>query len=273
MGFKKIILSLMVLFTVLLSHAQYMSKSALQKMYAETKQVSQFFRRFNGEEDRKGKIIYENSKDYRSEKMRHIYFPYLFDQAKFNSGSIEQEFESEVIKKHEFLNFRSQNWMAQVECEFLYNNVPTKVQLFFKVEEENGGTKWVLSDIWFDKYQQQTEIKEVPEVKFIHPKSHELDFMNLNKIFEPENNPLQYTQKGYKPDFLSIFIYEYNQGLWKFQQVNRTWFHVWQIPAWYFTIEYKNRSDLNSGWLLTNLLDVSKINKNELEKYIVTSLH
>ena len=82
----------MVLFTVSLSHAQYiMSKSALQKMYAETKQVSQFFRRFNGEEDRKGKILYENSKDYRSEKNRHIYIPYLLDQSKFNSGSIEQE--------------------------------------------------------------------------------------------------------------------------------------------------------------------------------------
>ncbi len=270
---KKSLFLFLLLIGILPSKAQYYNQVALAKMYAETKQVSQFFRRFNGEEDHKGDILYAKNREYHSDKLRQMYFPYLLDQAKFNSGSLEQQFEKQAISKHEYLKFRSSNWMAQVETKFLYKNKLLTVQLFFKVEEQNGGSKWVLSDIWFDRYQQFTALVDTPEIKFIHPKSHELDFMNLNKIFQLQNNPLQYTEKNYKPDFLSIFIYEFNQGLWKFQQVDRTWFHVWQIPGWYFTIEYKNRSDLNSGWLLTNLLDVSKINKNELEKYIVTSLH
>ncbi|MCK5538922.1 MAG: hypothetical protein KAI79_19005, partial [Bacteroidales bacterium] len=109
--------------------------------------------------------------------------------------------------------------------------------------------------------------------KFIHPKSHELDFMNLRKIFAEENNPMQYATKDFEPDFLSIFIYEYNMGYWKFQEVSRTWFHIWQIKNWYFTLEYKNRNELNSGWLISNLIDITKIPKNELENYIITSLH
>jgi hypothetical protein len=97
--------------------------------------------------------------------------------------------------------------------------------------------------------------------------------MNLGKVFTPENNPRQYTYNEFKPDWLSIFVYEYNLGQWKFKQVTRTWFHVWQVPNWYFTLEYINRNELNSGWMITNLIDISKIPENELEYYIVTSLH
>ena len=271
---KTIISLFFLLFSYTLSFAQGgFSHKALEKMFAETKQVSQFFRRFNAEESIKGEILYEKDKNYRSEKLRNSYFPYLLDKAKYDYGHLETEFKTQVISQNQYLNFRSQEWMAQVEAKFLYKGTPTIVQLFFKIEEENGGTKWVLNNIWVDDYNDYTELTDIPEVKFIHPKSHELDFMNLRKIFADENNPMQYTTKDFEPDFLSIFIYEYNMGYWKFQEVSRTWFHIWQIKNWYFTLEYKNRNELNSGWLISNLIDITKIPKNELENYIITSLH
>src|SRR5687768_4275648 len=54
------------------------------KLYAETKQVNQFFRRFNGEEDEKGERYYAKDKQFRSEKLRKKYLGILFDAS--NTG-------------------------------------------------------------------------------------------------------------------------------------------------------------------------------------------
>jgi uncharacterized ion transporter superfamily protein YfcC len=49
-------------------HAQLIDKDEEARLYAETKQVNQFFRRFNGEEDEKGERYYPKDRQYRSER-------------------------------------------------------------------------------------------------------------------------------------------------------------------------------------------------------------
>jgi hypothetical protein len=51
------------------------------KLYAQSKQVNQFFRRFNGEEDEKGNRYYPRDKQYRSTKLRKKYLSILFDES------------------------------------------------------------------------------------------------------------------------------------------------------------------------------------------------
>ena len=48
-------------------------------LYASTKQVNQFFRRFNGEEDFKGERLYPEDKGYRDPELRKKYLENLFD--------------------------------------------------------------------------------------------------------------------------------------------------------------------------------------------------
>ncbi len=69
------------------SSAQLLDKEDESKLYAETKQVNQFFRRFNGEEDEKGERYYPRDKQYRSEKLRKKYIGILFDD---NNGGISR---------------------------------------------------------------------------------------------------------------------------------------------------------------------------------------
>ena len=64
------------------SYGQLLDKEDESKLYAETKQVNQFFRRFNGEEDEKGERYYPKDKQYRSEKLRRKYIGMLFDAGK-----------------------------------------------------------------------------------------------------------------------------------------------------------------------------------------------
>jgi len=49
------------------------------ELYAETKQVNQFFRRFNGEEDKQGERLYAKDRDFRTYKLRKKYLPTLFN--------------------------------------------------------------------------------------------------------------------------------------------------------------------------------------------------
>ena len=54
------------------------------ELYASTKQVNQFFRRFNGEEDRKGRRFYEGDKEFRDVSLRKNYITLLFDKENQN---------------------------------------------------------------------------------------------------------------------------------------------------------------------------------------------
>src|ERR1039457_1254959 len=49
--------------------------------YAQTKQVNQFFRRFNGEESVQGERNYDKDKDYRDPKIRRKFLNILFDNS------------------------------------------------------------------------------------------------------------------------------------------------------------------------------------------------
>src|SRR5689334_12532134 len=91
------------------------------KLYAESKQVNQFFRRFNGEEDEKGKRYNPSDKLYRSQKLRKKYLSILFDDS--NSGmssDLKVEFVKHVLDKNEstILDFHGNNWFSEVHATF-----------------------------------------------------------------------------------------------------------------------------------------------------------
>src|SRR5436190_20016945 len=78
------------------------------KLYAQAKQVNQFFRRFNGEEDEKGNRYYPGDRQYQNVKLRKKYLSILFDQS--NTGidvALKVEFAKYILDKSEpaILNF------------------------------------------------------------------------------------------------------------------------------------------------------------------------
>jgi hypothetical protein len=94
--------------------------------------------------------------------------------------------------------------------------------------------------------------------------SHELDFMNINKVFRDEENLDYYLAADYRPDHMALFVEEVKSGNLKFEAVNNVKFHFFQVPGWYFELVYFNRNDKNSGWLISNLLRVNEKEKREL---------
>ena len=252
--------------------AQLVDEDDESKLYAANKQVNQFFRRFNGEEDEKGERYYPKDKLYRSEKLRKKYIGILFDAN--NAGitpELKVEFTKDVIDKEKpgILNFHGGNWFSEVHTLFLMNGKEVPITLFMELEKHHQGTRWVISKVYADIFRPSFERDTVKVGKFLHPLSHELDFMNLRKAFSNPDSVSQYTLKKFVPDHLSVFLYEIKKGNLKFKTVQEVKFHFFQIDGWYFELSQFNRPGYNTGWLISNLVKIkNESEKNLLRKYV-----
>jgi len=250
---------------------KYVQDEDISMLYASTKQVNQFIRRFNGEEDLYGKRLYPKNRKYRSVKLRKRYLKDLFDNQNFSiSSSLKNEFVEEVTVQQNpsYYDFYGKNWFAEVNAKFLYQGKEENVILYFRIEKETGGYKWSMINAYWYGFDKLFYQKTSPEYKFIHPMSHELGFMNLRKAFKHFKQMEYYTEKSFSPDYLTLFLYELKKGKFKFQSVSDVKFHVFQIKNWYFEMKNFNRKGDNSGWLISNLVKIPEKEKKSLIKLI-----
>jgi hypothetical protein len=236
---------------------------------AQTKQVNQFFRRFNNEEDLDGRRYDPKDKRYRNKKFRREYLAMLFDESNTSFGSSQKTkfIDDMVDNKNAFLDFHGGEWYAEVSASFTYQNRLENALIYLKLEKSGLGSKWVLTGFHFEPFQKMfyNDTTRRPST-FLHPLSHEVDFMNLRKAFANTEQVEYYSSDKYKIDYLSLLYYEIKRGNLKFDAVSNVKFHILQLPGWYFEISYFNRSGKNSGWLVSNLLPVDDYAKNYLKQ-------
>lgn len=246
-------------------------KETEEKLYASTKQINQFFRRFNGEEDEKGERYYKGDKHFRDPGLRKKYLPILFDaESGYVSESLAREFVKEVADRKDpaFINFHSGEWFAEVHTLFDYKGSRKEALLYLKIQRTGKGYEWVITDVAFDPFKDQFQKDTSESKRFIHPMSHELDFMTLKKAFRDNPHPETFTPRDYEPDYLTLFIYEMKQGNLTFETVKDVRFHFFEVDGWYFEIANFNRPGYNTGWLISNLVKVNEQEKELLQDYI-----
>ena len=243
-------------------------------LYAQTKQVNQFFRRFNGEEDYKGERYYPGDKDYRSEALRKVYLENLFNKENpYITPKLKEQFISQVLDKKQplYLDFHGGNWFAEVTTKFDFYGIERYLTLFLQLEKDTVGSKWVINNVFFEPFMgtfiSQDSLRNAGQ-KFLHPMSHELDFMNLVRAFQEPESLENYIAWKFKPDYLTLFIYEFKRGNLKFKTITQVKFHFFQVDGWYFEISNYNRKGYNTGWLISTLMKINESDKNILMKYI-----
>ncbi|MGB3180344.1 MAG: hypothetical protein WBB45_03075 [Cyclobacteriaceae bacterium] len=240
------------------------------QLYAEVKQVNQFFRRFNGEEDTEGNRYYARDREYRSEKLRRNYLTTLFDNQNRNIPKDRKlQFINDVTSGNnaEFLDFHSGKWFAEVRVTVTFEGRDQPATLFLSLQEEKVGSKWVIEKAYFAPFEALFTADTTNE-RFLHPMSHELDFMNLNKAFRNQEDVVDFTSREYRPDHLSMMLYEVRKGNMRFKTVRGVDFHFFQLNNWYFKISEFNRSGHNRGWLISDLARVSQKQAEALRKMI-----
>ena len=269
---------LFALLTVLSIHAsvgQVLTddmKDTEDQLRASTKQINQFFRRFNGEEDENGKRYYPSDKRYRDATLRKKYVPVLFDtQASQINGNEASAFIKNITDKKSpsFLDFHKDDWVAEVESTFQYKGREIKGTLYMKLQPQGQGYEWVIQDVAFSQFSKWFDKKSGDEKQFLHPMSHELDFMTLRKALSEQKHAEQYTTDDYQTDYLSIFLYELNQGNLTFVSARNVAFHFFAIDGYYFSITNFNRPGYNSGWLISSLVPLANEDqKQQMKDYI-----
>jgi len=240
-------------------------------MYAETKQINQFFRRFNSEEDLEGKRLYAGNPDYRNPEFRSNYINMLFDKENRDiTESIKNDFIETMTSTTDpsFLDYYGGRWFAEVDTKFSYKGESRTVVLFLELERENDGIKWVINNVYFYPFTKIFYTDSTALAKFLHPMSHELDFMNLIKVFKEPETVEYYFDEDYKPDFKTLFLYEIKSGNLMFETVERVSFHFFQLDDWYFQLKEFNRPGYNTGWLISNISRIPEEQKDMLLKYI-----
>lgn len=240
-----------------------------REFYTMTKQMGQFMHRFNYEEDPTGKRLYPGDKNYRSSIKRRESVPLLFDlENPRTNGTLRDMFIEDITKKDQYMEFLGGNWFSEISAKFIWKGKEVDVSMIMSIEKEGLGSKWVLTNVFFSEFQKyfpQGELSE-REKHFLHPQSHELDFMNIYKVFEDPQVVEYYASNEYTPDYLTLFFYEIKQGNLKFDHVESVKFHILQTDNWYFEVSWFNRSGYNSGWLISNLVYLKDDEKETLLK-------
>lgn len=241
-----------------------------REFYTMTKQMGQFIHRFNYEEDQYGNRLYPGDKDYRNAAKRKDAIALLFDlENPRTSGTLRNYFIEDLTKNNnQFMEFLGGDWYSEISAKFKWKGQMVDISMIMALEKDGLGSKWVITNVFFSEFQKyfpQGELAE-REKHFLHPMSHELDFMNIYKIFNDPQTVEYYASTDYHPDYLTLFFYEIKQGNLEFDHVESVKFHVFQIKNWYFEVSWLNRSGYNSGWLISNLIYLKENEKEALIK-------
>ncbi len=241
-------------------------------LYMMNKQVNQFIKRFNMEEDQYGKPLTKESKYYHNQEVRRKLLEQMFDvhNPRTNSNLKKYFIEDVTNPKHPFyLQFLDKNWFAEVSATFTKDGEEQYIIMYLTLEKAGLGSKWVISNVYYNYTSSffPEPDSNIAKKYFLHPQSHELDFMNLHKALDHPSHIQYYASSNFKPDYLTLFFYLMKTGQLKFKEITNVKFHFFQVPNWYFELSYYNRSDTNSGWLISNLKYIKEADKSKLLRF------
>ena len=68
---------------------------------------------------------------------------------------------------------------------------------------------------------------------------------------------------------MTVFVTLVNKGLLTFDYVEETEFYFLQVPDYIFSINYYEREEKNSGWLIKEVKEISQEERMELLKNLL----
>lgn len=263
-------LFLFILFFNQVLKSQFSSDEQIrEKFNYEIIQLEEFIDRFNFDNDTKLlKYLAINYPDIEIERKGFLIT--LFDNfdIDYQEAMIKTfiEFVCDSANPH-YLNFYNNSWYAEVSCIIECNQQIDTGQIILKNQfNSDSSSKWVISGI-------RSDILELPKSKdslrIITPVSHGTGFIALNDVFKDGHNIQNYIDDDYSIDQLTYFMTLMYYNKIKLKEVSKVRYHFLQIPGWAFTIDYYNRKELNSGWLISDLTKMSNGEKEEYEKEIL----
>ncbi len=235
------------------------SKNVLIKV----KQLNQFFNRFNNCEDL---LTGEQKSDSLIKQQRENLSQFELARKRVLLTLFNHK-DSTTLKRKDivdFINFVSvdsnkvklsyydRDWFATVKCQMkLYDKNITISLVLKNIGNIQSGYRWIIQSLKSDLKYESSTIRD--SLKFISPMNHELGFMDLYNVFNDPKSIMHYMAKKMDSDQSGAMLFLIQAGLLKYEKIEAVRYHFLQVDGWTFTVEDFNRSDKNSGWLISDL--------------------
>ena len=267
----KYIFSTLLCFCNLLCIAQ----NELTENFAyNVKSIDDFIERFNFEKNTEfEKYLNETSPGEILTREKLILSLFNFKNKFFYNNPEVKSFVAQVSDTNNniTLNFNDTLWYAEAECKVIFNSKAENLFLILRVEQEkNGGTKWSIisaKGAFLGKRMESSAYLKNESLKnrlsdttryFLHPVSHAIDFMNIDLLFSTNKKSIEdYIYRGFRTVELEDLILKVKNSRIKFIQVNTISYHLLQIDGWIAIVDYINRNEKNSGWLINSLFSAT----------------
>jgi hypothetical protein len=249
------------------------------------KSIDDFIDRFNFTHDTEfEKYFFENYPADQFTRRNLIYSLFNLKNNTFSADEVK-EFIDQVTdsEKQTYFNFYDASWYAEAECKVIYKNKPQTLLLVLEVSRDtNNSFKWSIvtaNAAFLGKSSNDSVPANETIVRrsndssryFLHPVSHALQFMNIDRLFSDNRKSFDdYLYDGPHSTQLNKLIEKTKNGEIKFVQVNTISYHLLQIAGWIVVIDYFNRNEKNSGWLINRFV---KASENEKNKYLNQQLN
>lgn len=229
---------------------------------AQVKSIDEFMARFNG---------VETNPEVKTDSLRRDNILALFDYDMPHNGLDDEAFRSLLtrfartsINSGCKLSLDGHETYAEADCIVKYIGKEQHITLIMVREQTDKGTlRWAIAGL---KGLEQMGLYDEKRMT-ISPVDHELHFMSLQDFFQ-ENRDIVPSMRSVNKDIdeLSMFFGLCLAKAIEFEFVNDLKFHFTAVPGFVFTVEEKGRRGINSGWLITRLLEMHS--GDEKESYV-----
>ncbi len=241
-----------------------------EQLHFQVKQLDEFIQRFNYKLDVYGREIGANHPITRSQYLFSLFDTYYLQKESKDGNTEAKQFVSQLTdNKHpQFLQFTNENLFALAQCKVNYKGKERQMQLLLKVElAANGAAKWVIYDAKADFLQPPSRTNNISI--YIAPNSHETYFMGMRQGLQTNKDQVtDFAHKDFQPDALSIFLFEIANKNLKITTVDTVTYHFLQLDGWAFSVDFFNRAEKNSGWLISKLTKLATTKEDYIKAII-----
>lgn len=240
--------------------------------YHRVKHLEVFIRRLTFQEDDMGRLI-DKKELNNSEKERMISL--LFDRAYLMNYSPEK-FLTFVEDLNEIpdsiFNRYSEGWIAQVDYDATLDGKPTNLTFTLLLRDtKNRGAHWAMIGAMGDFLRSSINIDDSisEDVTFLSPEAHELDFIRLEHNLKNSGRVNALAHEEYEVDYLSLLEFYLQNSDLEITKRRKITLHLMNAPGWKIALNYQDRKEENSGWLISELLPMSDDMKNEFFRAVL----
>ncbi|MGB3848752.1 MAG: hypothetical protein WA958_02195 [Tunicatimonas sp.] len=171
-----------------------------------------------------------------------------------------REFVADVAQSTARLNFYDRGWYAELDCTGRYRGQEEQFTLVLSLEvlRPGQGSKWVIEGVSAD-FLRLGYSKD--RRRALNPGSYGTDFMGLVDALRDTANVRNYLSTRAQPSQLLLFFNELCEGQLVFKRVRAITYHFLQIDNWIFKVRDFKRDLANSGWLISDLMKVTDVQK------------